>query len=95
MPPTPLEIVKADIEAYKAVLSHLPDKQKEGFVSRATVEDFNTLLKKAADAVPEMAPHLPTKIFTHYRDRLSSQKFAEIEILVERVLRLIQLYQKG
>lgn len=94
MPPTPLDIAKADIEAYKFILGKATEKQKQGWVSSTTTEEFNALVGKIRKAVPEMAPDLPGTIPLGLGGD-AQIKFLELEIMVERVLNQVVLYQKG
>lgn len=98
MPPTALDIAKSDIEAYKTTLSNASQKQRDSNISVATAKEFNDLLKRIAEAVPEMAPNLPKPVLSESATKLlpvTAFKFTELELVVQRVLNLIVLYQKG
>lgn len=99
MPPTPLDVAKAEIEALKASLARTPPEHKKECIGVGTAQTFNRIIDKLKTEMPDMAPNL-TKL--RYGDSLAlhvkgkaEPSFLDLELEVERVLGLILLYQKG
>jgi hypothetical protein len=94
--PTPFDELITDVMAYKTALAAGTQKQKEKHVSIPTARQFNALLDRIKRETPDLAPKLPEEI-TWVSDShlagLSDIIFLELEISVERVFGLLNLYK--
>jgi hypothetical protein len=97
--PTPLDFLRAKVQAYKHILDGKTAKEKEKHVSTAVAEEFNGLLEEIKKAVPETAPHLPQPITStsfFARDlRVSDVKYLDLELLLSQVLAVLDVLREN
>jgi hypothetical protein len=97
MPPTPIEFLKVNVNAFKEVLDSKKAAEKKGAISWAFAEDFNKLLEQAKKAEPAIAEHLPEPI--KFIDQgygmrtVQHVDYLHIEIMITRIIGVIRLFE--
>ena len=94
--PTPMEILKMKVTAFKEVLDSKKPSEKKGVISYAFGEEFNLLLAEANAVEPAMTNHLPQAIkFIDQGYGITSVQhvdYLHIEIKINQIIGVIKLF---
>lgn len=91
-----LDLLKAQLRAFKTTLEKTPTSQKEGFASMTIANNFNRILKDVSESYPDIASSLPTAIgkMSGPAGRLgdsSRAHYLDVEIFAEQILSILDL----
>ncbi len=89
-----LQILRTSLESFRTTLQGAGAGRKDGQVSVYVVRQFNLILEKVRELVPEVVDGLPKPVSIRgpmTKMGLAPIKYLDLEILVDQVLAMIRL----
>ena len=89
-----LQILRTTLESFRTTLQGAGSGRKDGQVSVQVAREFNTIVERVRELLPEVVDGLPKRVLIKgpmTNMGLAPIKYLDLEMLVDQVLAMIQL----